>query len=110
MEHNLKLSDLFGAEIRTRSSAEVLREKMKESTITTFDLDGLSFISRSFADELYILSENTGVKLCNAKGVVKNMLTVVADSRKKKRVRAIDNSPIKEFDNIESLSAFLSTI
>ncbi len=39
--------------------------------------------------------------------IVKSMTDAVKSGRNKKRVRKEDNSEIKEFDDIESLSAFL---
>mgnify|MGYP007016528396 CR=1 FL=1 len=43
-------------------------------------------------------------------GIVDSMLRVVQQSRIKKRIRKADNADIKEFNDIESLSAFLTTM
>jgi hypothetical protein len=37
-------------------------------------------------------------------------LSYVSESRKKKRVRKTDDTKIKEFDDMESLTSFLATI
>lgn len=110
MNDIIKLYDLLGAEIRSRSNAEILKEAISNYSEPIVDLNGVSFISRSFADELCIMTEKHIVRLCNANGIVKNMLSAVSESRKGKRVREIDNSQIKEFDDMKSLSDFLATI
>lgn len=110
MKEIIKLHDLLGPEIRSRSNAEILREKIAEHSGSIIDLSDVSFISRSFADELCILVEKHIIQLRNASGVVQNMLSVVSESRKKKRVRKTDDTKIKEFDDMESLTSFLATI
>ena len=84
----IKLYDLFGTEIRSRSNADVLREKILDCNISIIDLSQITFISRSFADELCNLSE----------------------SRKNKGIRKTDNAEMKEFSDFKSLSNFLATI
>lgn len=71
----------------------------------------MEFISRSFADEVYtIINENRdNVKLKNMKDIVDSMMSVVAYSRAHKRVRNAENSNIKEFSDMDSLSAYLTT-
>ena len=110
MKEIIKLHDLLGSEIRSRSNAEILREKIAEHSGSIIDLSDVSFISRSFADELCILVEKHIIQLHNASGVVQNMLSVVSESRKKKRVRKTDDTKIKEFDDMESLTSFQATI
>lgn len=71
----------------------------------------MEFISRSFADEVYtIVNENKdNVVLRNMEGIVGSMMSVVSDSRTHKRVRKTENANMKEFSDMESLSAYLST-
>ena len=107
MNEMIKLYDLFGTEIRSRSNADVLREKILDCNISIIDLSQITFISRSFADELCNLSESDNIKIYNAKGIVKNMLS---ESRKNKRIRKTDNAEMKEFSDFKSLSNFLATI
>ena len=87
MNEMIKLYDLFGTEIRSHSNADVLREKILDCNISIIDLSQITFISRSFADELCNLSESENIKIYNAKGIVKNMLSIVSESRKNKRIR-----------------------
>ena len=110
MNEMIKLYDLFGTEIRSRSNTDVLREKILDCNISIIDLSQITFISRSFADELCNLSESDNIKIYNAKGIVKNMLSIVSESRKNKRIRRTDNAEMKEFSDFKSLSNFLATI
>ena len=66
MKEIIKLHDLLGSEIRSRSNAEILREKIAEHSGSIIDLSDVSFISRSFADELCILVEKHIIQLRNA--------------------------------------------
>ena len=90
MNEMIKLYDLFGTEIRSRSNADVLREKILDCNISIIDL--------------------SQIKIYNAKGIVKNMLSIVSESRKNKRIRKTDNAEMKEFSDFKSLSNFLATI
>lgn len=71
----------------------------------------MEFISRSFADEVYtIVNENKdNVVLRNMEGIVGSMMSVVSKSRTNKKVRKTENANMKEFSDMESLSAYLST-
>jgi hypothetical protein len=42
-------------------------------------------------------------------GIVDSMMSVVSESRTNKRVRKTENANMKEFSDMESLSAYLST-
>lgn len=111
MKKIIKIVDFLGTELRSRSSADRLREMIIKEHYSIIDMSGISFISRSFADELCnIMDTYNNVSVSNDIDIVKNMIEIVSQSRKHKRVRVEDNSEIKEFDDIESLSKFLSTI
>lgn len=110
MNEKIKLIDLFGAEIRSRSNADDLRESIKKNHSTIVDLYGVSFMSRSFTDELCIIVEQNDIKIINANGIVESMISAVSESRKKKRIRKKEDSEIKEFFDLKSLSDFLATI
>lgn len=65
----------------------------------------------AFADEVYtIVKENNyNVVLRNMEGFVGSMMSVVSKSRTNKKVRKTENANMKEFSDMESLSAYLST-
>ncbi len=112
MKRRIKIVELIGSDIRSRQNADHIRNSIANyDDVVELDFNSVEFISRSFADEVYtIVNENRdNVKLKNMKGIVDSMMSVVADSRTHKRVRKTENSNIKEFSDIESLSAYLAT-
>ena len=47
----IKFKNIFGSEIRSRNAIGAIVSKMKDSQDDyIFDMDGITFISRSFAD------------------------------------------------------------
>jgi len=42
-------------------------------------------------------------------GIVGSMMSIVSESRTHKRIRKTENANMKEFSDMESLSAYLST-
>lgn len=110
MASTINLYNIFGSEIRSRSNAEILRQSVADLNNATIDLTGIAFISRSFADEICNMIETHHVTLLNCTDIVRNMINIVSESRKHKRVRKSEHAEIKEFTDMKSLSAFLSTI
>lgn len=110
MEITIKLRSLIGVEVRMRSSAKIIYEKLNHNDNFIIDLSDISFISRSFADELCeIIEQNNNVSIINATGIAKNMLDVVKESRGHKRIYQKENSEILKMDSITELSAYLKT-
>lgn len=112
MKRILKIIELIGPDIRSRQNADHIRKNIVNfDGEVELDFKGVEFISRSFADEVYtIVKENkNNVILKNMKGIVDSMISVVSESRSHKRVRKNETTKIKEFSDIESLSAYLST-
>lgn len=87
-----KLIDLFGAEIRSRSNIENLRKDMNKDECYQFDMDGITFVSRSVADELCDIEENMNLELSNMGEVVRNMHNIVSMSRKSVRAEKTTES------------------
>ncbi len=113
MKKVIKIVELIGSDIRSRQNADYIRNSIANfDGIVELDFNGVEFISRSFADEIYtIVKENRdNVALKNMKGIVDSMMAVVSESRTHERVRKTENANIKEFSDIESLSAYLSTM
>lgn len=111
MENVLLISKLIGTDVRSRSNAGIIQavmDDMKEGVI--LDFSKVTFISRSFADELCNMMEsNKKIKLSHMSDLVHAMINAVYSSRKGKRVRPNDDSEIKEFESMEGLSSFLSS-
>lgn len=75
------------------------------------DMDGVDFISRSFADELYNLSLATHeLHIVNKNDNVSRMLEVVWKGRKGERVRSLENVEIQDYKNIDDFFTFLKTL
>lgn len=112
MEKVLNISVLVSTDIRSRANANIIRSFIDGvSGKIILDFSGVTFISRSFADELYnILNEWDNVSLANESELVKSMLEAVSLSRKNKRVQNNNTSEIKEIDDMKSLESFLATI
>ncbi|WP_251620420.1 hypothetical protein [Odoribacter lunatus] len=114
MESNvIKISSLISSDVRSRSNADIVRNAMmRMSDKAILDFSGVSFVSRSFSDELCSVVEhfhNLTIVMINMSDVVRNMIEIVKNGRKNKRVRINDESVIKEFDNIDSLLKFLNS-
>ena len=112
MKKIIKIAELIGSDIRSRQNADHIRNSIVNyDGVIELDFNGVEFISRSFADEVYTIAKenNDNVELRNMEGIVGSMMSVVSDSRTHKRVRKTENANIKEFSDMESLSAYLST-
>ena len=109
METVINVKSLIGTEVRSRLNAETIKNNIDGKT--SVDFSGVEFISRSFADELYnIAKDNKDISLVGMSDFVLSMFNVVSNGRSKGRVRKNGTEEIKEFDNLDSLSIFLSTI
>ena len=111
MGNVLLISELIGTDVRSRSNAGIIQsvvDGMKERVI--LDFSEVTFISRSFADELCNMMEgNKKIELSHMSDLVNAMINAVYSSRKEKRVRHNDDSEMKEFESMEGLSSFLSS-
>ncbi len=113
MENVLKISELISTDVRSRCNAGIIRSAIDglEGRII-LDFEGVTFVSRSFTDELCSIMEEKQncIEVVNAMEEVKSMIDAVSSGRKQKRKRVKDDSEIKEFADIESLTSFLATI
>ena len=108
----IRISELIGTDVRSRSNAEIVQSALDgETGDIILDFSNVTFVSRSFADALCnIMDKASNVSISNTIQIVQSMIDTVKDGRSKKRVRIEDDSKIKEFDTMESLSSFLATI
>lgn len=111
MEKSISIKDLIGTEVRSRSNAEKIRNAIKcDSNICLLDFSGVTFVSRSFADELcIILDENANLRLDNETTFVRKMINAVLVGRKRVRQREED-SDITTISDMNDLFDFLNTI
>lgn len=108
----IKIAELIGTDVRSRSNAGIIQAEIDgEVNEVIIDFSKVTFVSRSFVDELCnIMEKCNNVKLENTTLFIQSMIDAVKQGRNQKRVRSSDDSEIKEFEDIESLSSFLSTI
>ena len=84
---------------------------MVESIPYIIDMEGVTFISRSFTDELYNLTQDyNNVHFLNKEENVQKMMDIVWKGRKKKRTRNTESVIMKNFTSIDEFSKFLQTI
>lgn len=109
---DIKIAILISKDIRSRANAEIIKsviDGIDESI--TLDFTGVTFISRSFADELYNLqSDHKNISLAGMEGFANSMYKTVVQGRLSKRVFKHETSEIKVCEDMGSLSSFLSTI
>lgn len=106
------ISKLISTDIRSRSNINRIEEEIRRiDSKVELDFSEVDFMSRSFADELYnFVESHKNVSICNINGIARSMIEAVRESRNSKRVYNTDDSEIKEFEDIKSLSSFLATI
>ena len=114
MEYIVNISELIGRDIRSRSNANIIRSAIDGiGSHVTLDFSDVSFISRSFADELCNVVEEYGevsISLSNMSEVVSSMIEAVRNGRATGKRKTRTESEVKEFDDMKSLETFLSTI
>ncbi|PDP58412.1 hypothetical protein [Prevotella intermedia] len=108
----IKIYEIIGNEVRSRSSIELIRNRMPcNENYFIIDMGNVDFISRSFADELYNLHiDKKEVHFVNKSDTVEKMLDVVWKGRNTKRVRNTEEVEIEDYTNIDDFFKFLKTI
>ena len=107
----IEVQKILGKEIRSRASICAIKERMQNKGEVCLDMKDITFISRSFADELYNLQyDYKQVHFCNQSEEVSKMMLVVWEGRKKKRERKADHTVIQDMTSIDKFVDFLQTI
>lgn len=115
METIIKISELIGAELRSRSEAKKISSFLDfaERGKIIISFSGVTFISRSFADEFCGIVENAklsqSIELIDKCNNVEITLSIVLKNRKSPK-NVTEHSDTKEFSDMDSLSKFLATI
>ena len=112
MDNVIKISELISTDIRSRANANIIRSAIDGlNDGIVLDFTDVTFISRSFADELYnVMKEHSNLTLTHESDFVKSMLNAVKQGRESKRRKINDTSEVKEIKDMKSLELFLSTI
>lgn len=112
MQKTLSVAKLLGTDIRSRDNANILRAEIDgEEYDIVLDFEGVTFMSRSFTDELcIIMNENPQLSVQGMRGIVKNMYEAVSESRTKKRERKLQTSEITELKDLKSMQEFFLSL
>lgn len=116
MEKIIVISELIRGELRSRTEAKKIYTKVLELNTQRLCIDfaNVRFMSRSFADELCNILESlekTGIEIqvTNKSDSIDLIMKIVKGNRNKPRVIKED-SEVKEFSDMDTLSDFLLTI
>lgn len=111
MNRVIKMQTELGSEIRSRAAIEKIKVFIQKERKVYIDMTGVTFISRSSADELYnIQLDYKHVEIKNQTGEVYKMMRVVEKGRTKRRNRDILDSSVQDMKNVEIFEDFLQTI
>lgn len=115
MDKTIKLAELLSTDIRSRRNADIIRQEISKDGAQSLVIDfgNVTFISRSFADELLnVLSENSdkNISLRNIASNVKTMLDMVKEGREKPRKMTESNNKITVLNDMKSLQDFFSLL
>lgn len=109
MEKRILIAQIISTDVRSRSRAQIIRNELDIEAKNLLDFSGVTFISRSFADELYSIKDefaNYDINIVEMLGVVKAMYEAVQFTRNQKRIREDKKSEIKDIEDINSLSSY----
>lgn len=111
MKQTLSLKKIYAADLFSRSRVSQLLQYINSNADeVVLDFDGINFISRSFADELWNIIDNHNDKkyiFIGQTDEVQTMISRVQESRKRERNRGIVHPQMYSFNNMDSLSSFL---
>lgn len=111
MEKNIKVLDLLGPDIRSRSNAGAIEKIINElgNAKCVIDMEGVEFISRSFADELLEICKKSFSVIVNTHGIADTIIKIVNKSRSKSRVKHNGSAKIIKLHDMASLDLYLTT-
>jgi hypothetical protein len=109
MKNIVYVAKVLSTDIRSRANAEIIKKYISSDSNVVLDFTEVTFISRSFADELYNIVQlsHCKVDLQNTCQLVDNMLKAVSNSRSKKRVYHNTDDDIYICKDMESLARVL---
>jgi len=115
METLIKMSELIGSELRSRTEAKKIHNSISlvRNGKIIISFSGVTFISRSFADEFCGIIENVklskNIEIVDKCNNVEVTLAIVLKNRNNPK-NVQESSDTKEFSDMDSLSQFLATI
>ena len=111
MTQTIQLFNIFGSDLFSRARADVLCSIIdNEAVSVTFDFSEISFMSRSFTDEVFNIidsNKDKSFEFINCNDIVKSMLRIVANGREHERSLGIPHPMMYKFENQTNLADFL---
>ncbi len=102
------IKDLFGSELHSREQAQKLFLKITTSSSIVFDFKGVSYISRSFADEFYNLNKTFSLPTKNLNDDLKIVMVAISNTQSKPKVKTSVN--ISRPKDVTELADYLYAI
>ena len=107
----ISIKDVVGTDVRSRISLDAVKALMTLGGEYVIDMEGVTSISRSVADELYNLKQDYGaVRFEHQTEFVKRMMNIVWEGRSKKRFREEEDVEMMDMTSIEDFSRYLLSI
>ena len=111
MKQVIKLYDIYHADLFSRAKASILAEMISPKADTVIlDFEGITFMSRSFTDELYNIVITYPEKTFGYTGRnddIRVMMEKVAEGRTRERQLGIPPAQMLSFDSQSKLAEFL---
>ena len=111
MTQTIKLFDIYHADLFSRAKALLLVDTISPKADTVIlDFEGITFMSRSFTDELYnivIDSPDKEFQYIHRNEDVRIMMEKVAEGRNRERQLGIPPAKMYTFNNQHELAEFL---
>ena len=107
MKHLLKIAEVLGTELRTRSLMEWFAATLNANDEYMLDMSGVEIISRSAADELYTITNMYHVEIIWMTSFVQQMYDAVKLGRFQPRQHLSNDVTFIKCTDIHSLTACL---
>lgn len=111
MTQTIRLFDIYHADLFSRAKASLLVEMINhEADTVILDFEGITFMSRSFTDELYnivIDAPDKEFQYIHRNEDVRIMMEKVAEGRNRERQLGIPPAKMYTFNNQHELAEFL---
>lgn len=107
----IKVNEVLGNDIRTRARIFELTSRMGDSDECVLDFEGVTFISRSFADELISMKDaiSRTIKFNNLNDELNTLMQIVERGRNSK-FRPEESGPIIVLNTMHDLECYLTRI
>ena len=111
MTQTIKLFDIYHADLFSRAKASLLVENISpKADAVILDFEGITFMSRSFTDELYnIVIDSPGkeFRYIHRNEDIRIMMEKVAEGRNRERQLGIPPAQMYTFNSQSELAEFL---